>query len=165
MTTAGGSWFGAMGMGNIRNPLQEIILLPGVAFANDQSLVVNGLPSNSESIRIEGQDSTSTIWKVEQQNSQGGMDAIQEVAIQTSNFAAEFGQAAGGYFNYTMKSGTNQFHGSGYDYFVNEFLNAGLPFTNEHAGPGESKPADPERGAPQRLRFHHRRSRSDPETV
>ncbi len=130
LTTAGGSFYGATTFGNIRNPLQEVILLPGTTFGNDQSLVVNGLPSNSESIRIEGQDSTSTIWKVEQQNSQGGVDAIQEVAVQTSNFAAEYGQAAGGYFNYTMKSGTNQFHGSGYDYFVNEALNAGLPFTD-----------------------------------
>ena len=86
--------------------------------------------SNSESIRTEGQDSTSTIWKVSQQNSQGSVDAIQEVAVQTSNFAPEYGQAAGGYFNYTMKSGTNQFHGSGYDYLANEALNAGLPFTD-----------------------------------
>ena len=53
------------------------------------------------------------------------MDAIQEVSIQTSNFAAEYGQAAGGYFNFTMKSGTNQYHGSLYDYMRNEALNAG----------------------------------------
>ena len=33
-----------------------------------------------------------------------------------------------------MKSGTNQFHGSGYDYFVNEALNAGVPFTNDGNG-------------------------------
>ena len=129
LTISGGGVFGATPMGNIRNPLQESILLPGVAFANDQALVVNGMPSNSESIRIDGQESTSTIWKVAQQNSQGSVDAIQEVAVQTSNFAAEYGQAAGGYFNYTMKSGTNQLHGSAYDFFVNEFLNAGLPFT------------------------------------
>ena len=58
------------------------------------------------------------------------------MAIQTSNFAAEFGQAAGGYFNFTMKSGTNQFHGSAYDYFVNEALNAGLPFTDRCAPDG-----------------------------
>ena len=59
-----------------------------------------------------------------------GTDAIQEVSIQTSNFAAEYGQAAGGFFNFTMKSGTNQFHGSGYDYMRNEALNAGLPYTD-----------------------------------
>jgi len=42
----------------------------------------------------------------------------------------EFGQAAGGYFNYTMKVGTNIMHGGAYEYFVNEAFNAGLPFTN-----------------------------------
>ena len=52
------------------------------------------------------------------------------MTVQASNFAAEYGQAGGGYFNYTMKSGTNPFHGSGYDYFVNEVFNAGTPFTN-----------------------------------
>ena len=126
LTTNGGG--GAFG--NIRDPLQEIVLLPGTAYQNGLAVVVNGLPANSENIRIEGQDSTSNIWKIAQQNSQGSVEAIQEVAIQTSNFAAEYGQAAGGYFNYTMKSGTNQFHGSGYDFFVNEALNAGLPFTD-----------------------------------
>jgi hypothetical protein len=34
------------------------------------------------------------------------------------------------YFNYTMKSGTTQLHGTAYDYFVNEALNTGLPFTD-----------------------------------
>ena len=62
------------------------------------------------------------------------MDAIQEFAVETSNFAAEFGQVGGGYFNVTMKSGTNQFHGSAYEYFVNEDLNAGTAFTNNGNG-------------------------------
>jgi hypothetical protein len=48
-----------------------------------------------------------------------------------SNYAAEFGQAGGGFFNLTMKSGSNQFHGSAYDYFVNEALNAGQAFTTD----------------------------------
>ena len=131
LTITGGNWAGATSMGQIRNPLQVATLLPGVAFQNDRDLEVNGLPSNSETIRIEGQDATGTIWKVQQQLSQGAsVDAIQEVAVQTSNFAAEYGQVGGGYFNFTMKSGTNQLHGSGYDYFVNEALNAGLPFTD-----------------------------------
>ena len=114
----------------IRDPLQQIVLLPGTSYVNGNTFVVNGMPANSESIRIEGQDSTGNIWKISQQNSQAGLDAIQETAIQTSNFAAEFGQAAGGYVNYTMKSGTNAFHGSAYDYLVNEGLNAGLPFSD-----------------------------------
>ena len=67
------------------------------------------------------------------------MDAIQEVSVQTSNFAAEYGQVGGGYINYTMKSGTNQYHGSAYDYFQNDALNAGVPFTVNAAGTGHIK--------------------------
>ncbi len=126
----------------LRDPLQQITLLPGTQYTMGgqqgfgQGIVVNGMPANSETIRIEGQDSTGNIWKVNQQTSQAGLDAIQEVAIQTSNFAAEYGQAAGGYFNYTMKSGTNSFHGSAYDYIANEALNAGLPWTDRCVNDG-----------------------------
>src|SRR6202041_3132361 len=128
LTISGGNLLGPGQLGQIRNPLQISELLPGVTFGNDSSLVVNGLPSNSEAIRIEGQDSTGNIWKVMQQLSQGAsVDAIQEVSVQTSNFAAEYGQVGGGYFNLTMKSGTNSLHGSGYDYFVNNVVNAGFP--------------------------------------
>ena len=121
---------GVGGLGNIRNPLQAITLLPGAAFANDNTLRINGMPSSSHSIRVEGQDATNGMWRQQNQINQAGVDAIQEVAVQTSNYAAEYGQAGGGYFNYTMKSGTNQFHGSVYDYIVNEALNAGMPFTD-----------------------------------
>jgi hypothetical protein len=132
LTLGGGGASSIGGLGEIRNPLQSVQLLPGVTFSNDFAMVVNGLPSNSEAIRIEGQDATGNVWKMNQQFQQGAsVDAIQEVAIQTSNFAAEYGQVGGGLFNITMKAGTNQFHGSGYDYFVNEALNAGLPFTDK----------------------------------
>lgn len=118
------------GLGNIRNPLASVELLPGARISTDYILRVNGMPSGSQSINLEGQDATNGFYKTRTQINQAGVEAIQEVAIQTSNFAAEYGQAGGGYFNYTMKSGTNQLHGSAYDYFVNEALNAGLPFTD-----------------------------------
>src|SRR5690349_12773801 len=121
--------FGA-GVGNVRNPLQAINLIPGSSFANDNTLRVNGMPANTQSIRIEGQDATNGQHREFNQVTQASLDAIQEVTVQVSNFAAEYGQAGGGYFNYTMKSGSNQFHGSAYDYFVNEVLNAGRPFTD-----------------------------------
>ncbi len=120
-------------LGNVRNPLQVTTLLPGASFANENTLRINGMPSSSQAIRIEGQDATNGMWRQLNQSVQAGVDAIQEVAIQTSNFSAEYGQAGGGYFNYTMKSGTNQFHGSAYDYFDNEALNAGTPFTDAGA--------------------------------
>jgi len=121
-------------LGNVRNPLQVVTLLPGAQFAGENTLRINGMPSSSQAIRIEGQDATNGLWRQINQNVQGSVDAIQEVAIQTSNYAAEYGQAGGGYFNYTMRSGSNQLHGSGYDYFDNEALNAGLPFTTNGSG-------------------------------
>ncbi|HEY6345058.1 MAG TPA: TonB-dependent receptor [Bryobacteraceae bacterium] len=122
------------GLGNIRNPLASVELLPGARISTDYVLRINGMPSSSQSINLEGQDATNGFYKSRTQINQAGVEAIQEVAIQTSNFAAEYGQAGGGYFNYTMKSGTNQLHGSAYDYFVNEALNAGLPFTSNPTG-------------------------------
>src|SRR5262249_33379921 len=112
------------------NPLQVLAVLPGASFANENQLRINGMPSSTHSVRIEGQDATNGMYRQTNQNVQSSVDAIQEVAIQTSNYAAEFGQAGGGYFNYTMRSGTNQFHGGAFDYFVNEALNAGTPFTD-----------------------------------
>ena len=91
---------------------------------------VNGAPGNTASYRVEGQDATNGQVPATQAQTQPSVDAIQEVAIQTSNFAAEYGQVGGGFFNYTMKSGTNQLHGSAYDYFVNEALNAATPWVN-----------------------------------
>jgi hypothetical protein len=117
-------------LGNVRNPLQVLNLVPGASFANDNQLRVNGMPSATQAIRIEGQDATNGRHRQYNQGVQASVEAIQEVAIQTSNYAAEFGQAGGGYFNYTMRSGTNRFHGGVYDYFVNEALNAGTPFTD-----------------------------------
>jgi Carboxypeptidase regulatory-like domain len=120
---------GSTGMGNIRDPLAVLNIEPGAQQLSDTVLRVNGLPSSSQTIMVEGMDATNGLWRQLNQSTQQGTDAIQEVSIQTSNFAAEYGGAGGGYLNFTMKSGTNQYHGSGYDYFVNSALNAGLPFT------------------------------------
>ena len=120
---------GSNGAG-VRNPLAVIGLLPGARFASDNTLRVNGMPSSSQSVRIEGQDATNGFWKQQNSTNQTGVDAIQEVSIQTSNFAAEFGQAGGGYINYTMKSGTNQYHGAAFFYLANEAFSAGTPFTD-----------------------------------
>src|SRR5581483_950011 len=117
----------------IRNPYAVVQLLPGSNYATDTSIRINGNPTNSQAMRIDGQDATNG-WYSTQSQTQASVEAIQEFAIQTSNYSAEFGLAGGGVFNLTMKSGTNQLHGSGYEYFVNEFLNAGQPFTNDQNG-------------------------------
>src|SRR5439155_17804965 len=120
---------GAGGAG-VRNPLAAIALMPGTSFSNDSNLRVNGMPSNSQTIRIEGQDATNGLWRAQNQINQPSVDAMQELTVQTSSFDAEYGQGGGGLFNYTMRSGGNSFHGTAYDYFVNEALNAGTPFTD-----------------------------------
>ena len=125
--TTNGTGGGAMG--NIRDPLSVLNILPGAQQTTDTILRVNGLPSSSQTIMVEGMDATNGMWKQQNQNTQQGVDAVQEVSVQTSNFAAEYGGAGGGYLNFTMKSGTNQYHGSGYEYFVDSALNAGLPFS------------------------------------
>jgi hypothetical protein len=116
--------------GYIRDPFAVTALIPGALYSQAAgSLVrVNGAPSNTQAVRIEGQDATDGIWTSYTTFSQPSVDSVEEVAVQTSNFAAEYGQAGGGLFNMTMKSGTNRLHGSAYDYWYNEALNASSPY-------------------------------------
>jgi len=116
----------------LRNPYRIMDLIPGTVSASD--IRVNGAPSNSANYRIEGQDASNAQLPSFPTQNQPSVDAIQEVAVQTSNFAAEYGQVGGGVLNITMRSGTNQFHGSAYEYLVNEALNAGQPYTDNGAG-------------------------------
>ncbi len=51
------------GLGNIRNPLAALQLMPGTDFANDNTLRVNGMPSSSQTINVEGQDASNGFWK------------------------------------------------------------------------------------------------------
>jgi Carboxypeptidase regulatory-like domain len=120
---------GSTGLGNIRDPLTVLNILPGAQQTTDTALRINGLPSSSQTIMVEGMDATNGMWRQQNQSTQQGVDAVQEVSVQTSNFAAEYGGAGGGYLNFTMKSGTNQYHGTAYDYFVNPVLDSGLPFS------------------------------------
>ncbi len=118
------------GSSAIRNPQAVAYLLPGAFIMENSNLRVNGAPGNTASYRLEGQDASNGQVPATQAQVQPSVDAIQEVTVQTSNFSAEYGQVGGGFFNYTMRSGTNQLHGSVYDYFVNEAFNAATPWVN-----------------------------------
>lgn len=62
-----------------------------------------------------------------------GPNAFQEFTLSTSTYSAEFGNSSGGIVNFTLKSGTNEFHGEAYDLLRNEKLNANT-FRNNAAG-------------------------------
>ncbi len=59
-----------------------------------------------------------------------GVDAIQEFSVLTSNYTAEYGYTSGGVINAITRSGTNQFHGSVYEFFRNSALDAADFFEN-----------------------------------
>ena len=52
------------------------------------------------------------------------VDAIQEFKVMTSAFSAEYGRATGAIINVTMKSGTNDLHGTAFEFLRNEKLDA-----------------------------------------
>jgi hypothetical protein len=122
------------GTSGYRNPYNTLLTLPGVSgYAASGTFSVNGLPAVSltETMRTEGQDATSRLFGTYDytQMAQPSVDSVQEIAYQTSNYAPEFGQAGQVVINMTMKSGTNQYHGTAYDYLVNEDLDAGNPYS------------------------------------
>jgi hypothetical protein len=58
------------------------------------------------------------------------VDAVQEFKVETSNFSAEFGRSGAAVLNATIKSGTNAFHGSLWEFFRNDVLDAADFFEN-----------------------------------
>jgi hypothetical protein len=114
---------GAAG-GGIRNWLSFTYLAPGVAGTSANS-EINGLPGSNFKVYLEGQDSTSfndTAWT--STVAAASVEAVTQFAVQSSNFSAEYGQAMGAFYNFTTKSGTNQLHGSLYELWANEALDA-----------------------------------------
>jgi outer membrane receptor protein involved in Fe transport len=59
-----------------------------------------------------------------------GVDAIQEFAVVTGNYSAEYGRTSGGVVNAVSKSGTNTFHGDIYEFFRNQVLDANDFYSN-----------------------------------
>ena len=78
---------------------------------------------------MDGQDSTNLYTPSFFFYQQPSVEALEEVSLQTGNYSAEFGQAQGGIYNFTAKSGTNQYHGGVFYRLTNEDLNAHQPYT------------------------------------
>jgi Carboxypeptidase regulatory-like domain/TonB dependent receptor len=88
-------------------------------------------------ISINGQSDTINDWMIDGLDNneriigttgiRPSIEAISEINIQSNTYTAEVGRTAGGVINIITKSGTNNFHGSAYEYFRNDVLNA-YPF-------------------------------------
>src|SRR5207244_9532305 len=69
------------------------------------------------------------------------LDAIEEMKVITTTYSAQYGHTSGGFIEYTSKSGTNNIHGTAYEYFANEALNARGFFDADCEAVGVSSPA------------------------
>ena len=81
---------------------------------NSQSFQVNGQSEESNNLQFEGIDDNERTGLLQVYIPPAA--AIQTVDVETSNYAPEFGRSAGAVTNVTLKSGTNNFHGSAYEY-------------------------------------------------
>lgn len=106
-----------------RNPGAFIFLLPGVSEGNRWG-TINGAQGFSKDVFIEGVPITDPIQQGEGRTIALGVsvEAVEQFQVETSGTGVEFnGQ---GSENYTIKSGGNQFHGSGFEYLRNDKFNA-----------------------------------------
>src|SRR5579864_2317089 len=118
---------------NNRNFEQLILLQPGVAnqlpdkvgfgLANNTSISVNGARTGANNYTVDGADindsgSNGTLLNTP------SIDAIREFTLERSNYDAAFGRSGGGQVVVATKTGTNQFHGSAYEFNRNNFYNA-----------------------------------------
>ncbi len=134
---------------NSRNYLQFTLLAPGVAPSNTQSatgggnnisnspladsgFTFGGLRPRSNSISIDGLDNTDETTGAAQVAL--SPEIVREFQIINNGISAEFGGAAGGAINVVTKTGANDFHGTLFNFFQNERLNARDPLVG-----GDSK--------------------------
>jgi hypothetical protein len=122
---------------NGRNFTQLIALTPGVSnqTGQDEAKVgitgsvrysVNGGRVEYNSFNVDGGDVLNAGLNGNQSTLivYPSLDALNEVQVLTSNYGAMYGRSASGTVLATTKSGTNQFHGVGYEFVRNEFFNA-----------------------------------------
>lgn len=124
---------------NGRNSYSFATLVPGVRASrgftqvaygmyNDQFMSVNGSRPNQNSFHLDGGVNSNPAF-----NGPGyfpSVDMVQEYKVQTNNFSAEFSNAGGGVVNVVTKSGSNELHGTIYDFLRNDKLTANDFFLN-----------------------------------
>ena len=111
-------------------------LTPGVEGGTWQAKI-NGSPFFSKEVLLDGA-SVTTYLSGHFGESYVSPEALGEFKIQVSGLSAEYGRTGGGVFNFVMRSGQNQLHGSGFGQLRNEALNANS-FINNARGLSRAK--------------------------
>lgn len=121
---------------NSRNVYSLIYLTPGVAGSignnyNSMSYSVNGARASMMETLIDGATASHpTVQGYSGISAFPSVDAIGEFKVLGANFSAEYGRTAGSVLNVVYKSGTNNFHGSAYEFLRNSVLDSNNFFSN-----------------------------------
>jgi hypothetical protein len=124
---------------NSRNALNFIVFLPGVdtpGVARDST--INGLPENAINITLDGinvQDNFNKTGDGFFARVAPRLDAIQEVTVSTATPGAENGAGGAAQIKFVTRQGTNELHGSVYEYHRNPVLNSNYWFSNRDGAP------------------------------
>lgn len=102
-------------------------VLPATKSSERDSFVANGARPVQNSYLLDGIENKNRIVGFDNgtaQSIQPVLDGIQEFKVQTSTYSAEFGQAAGGVVNVSLRGGTNDIHGSLFEFHRNSAISA-----------------------------------------
>ncbi|MBV9081123.1 MAG: carboxypeptidase regulatory-like domain-containing protein, partial [Acidobacteriaceae bacterium] len=123
---------------NQRNAYNLIFLVPGVTGSvnnqyNSQNISVNGGRPGSTEILVDGIPSSPGLnVPIQGFAVFPSVDAVQEFKVQTNSYSAEFGRSGSGIINLIYKSGTNEFHGSAFEFLRNSIFDANSFFSNRN---------------------------------
>jgi hypothetical protein len=104
--------------------------IPGQGFA----VSANGQRETHQVVSLDGVDAKDP--RIHQANFVPSIEAVEEFKIQTNAYSAEYGFGGGAQVTITMKSGTNQFHGTFFNFLRNDIFDAENYFLNFELAPG-----------------------------
>src|SRR5579863_5697988 len=120
--------FNVAGIGSVRDPMSFAALAPGTIVGGWNDIHISGSPAATYRVFMDGLDDTSAVKGAISDENQPSVESLASQELLVNNYSAEFGESAGGIFNYTSKSGSNKLHGTVFNYLENEDLDAGQPF-------------------------------------
>lgn len=131
-----GTGFGGEVTVNGQRTESNYYMIDGVS-ANTGALTINQSSGIGRGAGFSG--STPSQSAIGTTQSLVSVDALQEFRATTSTYSAEYGRTPGGQFSFNTRSGTNQIHGSLFDYFRNDKLDANNWFNNQAGLPRQAE--------------------------